>query len=97
MLGIEKHVIKLVNSTLASYYSFEPIQNQTEQNKIQNYSWNHGFGNFLAYIEILGIKKHVLKLGIKYLFVKSAWTLSPERGQMPPEGTDSPPTALCKS
>ena len=26
-------------------------------------SWNHGFGHFLAYSDMLGIKKHVLKVG----------------------------------
>ena len=29
----------------------------------QTYSRNHGCGQFLAYSDMLGIKKHVLKLG----------------------------------
>ena len=42
--------------------SFEPIQARANPNQKQKYSQNHDFAQFLAYIDMLSIKKHVLKL-----------------------------------
>ena len=68
MFGIKKHVLRLGNSMVASDMSFEPIKNQTKPNQSQTYNQNHGFGQFVAQSDMLGIKKHVLKLGNSALF-----------------------------
>ena len=63
MFNIKKQVLELGNSMVASYKSFEQTQNQTKPNQNQKYSKDHGFGQFLAYSDMFGIKKHVLMLG----------------------------------
>ena len=48
---------------VASNKSFEPIYNQPKLTQNQIYSPNHGSVQFLAYSDMLGIKKYVLELG----------------------------------
>ena len=67
MLGIKKYVHELGNSMLATDRSLESILNQTIPNLSQICIQNHDFGLFLVLIDIMGIKKHVLEVGILML------------------------------
>ena len=53
-----------------------------KQNKNKKNSPNHGFGQFLAYSDMLGIKKHVLKLGNS--MVASDMSFEPIKNQTKP-------------
>ena len=69
MLGIKKYVHELGNSMVASDRSLESILNQTIPNLSQICIQNHDFSLFLALIDIMGIQKHVLEVGI-FIFMQ---------------------------
>ena len=55
------------------------MQNTIKLYQNQNYSQNHGFGQFGAYIDMLSIKKHVLKL--RSSMVASDMSFEPQKNR----------------